>query len=234
MKNKWWKRLFDVVLILVLIVTVYYSFNYIKTNYEKHQVSNDIKSEISVLENTTDKEKTLEYYKDYYSNDNIVGTLKIDNTNINTLLVQTTDNEYYLNHSVKNEYDIIGSIYVDYRTSLNAKQINIYGHNSNVYDVMFKELEKYLDKDFYLKHKYVELWDGDKTNIYEIFSVQIVTKDYEHIDVNSSNWDKHISILNSSVYETETMANGNDDILVIQTCFYNPADSLLIINAKKI
>ena len=163
-----------------------------------------------------------------------MGSLKIEGTGIETLLVKANDNEYYLNHSIRNEYDIIGSIFVDYRTDLNSKQINIYGHNSNVYDVIFKKLENYLDNKYYSDHKYIELWDGDKKSIYEIFSVQIVSNDYEHYDVDTDDWENHINTLNNSIYEIKNKATPKDEILVIQTCLYNPTNSLLLINAKKV
>lgn len=228
------KKLLNLFLFVAFFFTVYYSYDYITLEYEKYKISNNLKDELAVIKNVEEELNNLEYYKNYYSNNDIVGKLKISNTNIDTLLVKTTDNEYYLNHSLNKEYDIIGSIYVDYRTELNSKQINIYGHNSNVYNVMFKELENYLDKEYYENHKYIELWNGDEYIEYEIFSVQIVTTDYEHIDVIPSNWEKHISILNKSIYDTNIKANKEDDILVIQTCLYNPANSFLIINSRKV
>lgn len=221
-------------IVITLFIFIYYSYNYILFNIKKNKISNDIKKEISVIKNIEKDNNNLEYYRTYYSNNDIVGSLNIEGTSINTLLVKGKDNEYYLNHSIKKEYDIIGSIYVDYRVNLNSKQINIYGHNSNVYDVMFKELENYKDREYYLNHKYIILWDGDNKNKYEIFSVQIVTNDYEHIDVNPTNWTNHINKLKKSIYETNVNVNEQDYILVIQTCLYEPINSLLIINAKKI
>ena len=60
-----------------------------------------------------------------------------------------------------------------------------------LYYVIFKKLENYLDNKYYSDHKYIELWDGDKKSIYEIFSVQIVSNDYEHYDVDADDWIKH-------------------------------------------
>ena len=148
--------------------------------------------------------------------------------------MQGDDNKYYLNHSIKNEYDELGSVFVDYRTDLSSNQVNIYGHNSNVYDVIFKELENYLKEDYYDEHKYIEVWDGDVTNIYEIFSVQIVTSDYEHYVVNPTDKKEHLRKLSNSIYQTEVITNESDDILVIQTCLFNPSNSFLIINSRKV
>ena len=224
------KTLYSLLVIILVTLSTYSLYRYINQEKQKINIKNNIEEEVSLIQETL----SLEYYKQYYSNEDIIGSLKIEGTNIDTLLVKTTDNEYYLNHNIKKEYDEIGSIFIDYRVNLDSKQINIYGHNSNVYDVMFKELEKYLSKDFYENHKYITIWDGTKTNTYEIFSVQIITKNYEYMNVNSENWGNHIKELNNSIYEVDTKATVNDDILVIQTCNYNPTNSFLIISSKKI
>jgi len=172
----------------------------------------------------------LIYFKEYFSNNDIVGLLKIKGTNINTLLVKGKDNKYYLNHSIYKEEDIKGSIFVDYRTNLNSNQINIYGHNSKKYSLMFKELEKYKDKNFYDKHKIVEIWDGINTYKYEIFSVKIVKKNSNHIDIN--NKEKNIKELSKSIYNTGVSANKDDKILILQTCNYKPKNTYILIIAK--
>ena len=227
-KNKKFISTFIILLIVGLIVVILPFLN------KENNVVQTFKNfdPIKIITNKSEA-KVKDEDKNVRSKD-IIGKISIPGTNIDSDLMQTTDNEYYLNHSISNEYDEKGSIFIDYRTDLNSKQINIYGHNSNVYDVIFKELENYLDKNYFSNHKYIELWDGDKTKIYEIFSVQVVTSGYEHYTVNPSNLEAHIMNLNNSIYETGNVASTKDEILVIQTCLYNPANSLLLINAKKV
>lgn len=179
-------------------------------------------------------EYDLEYCKEMYSNNDIIGKLIIDGTKIDTLLVKSTNNEYYLNHSINKEYDIKGSVFVDYRTNLNSKQINIYGHNSKEYELPFKELEKYKSKEFYEEHKLIKLWDGKETFYYEIFSIQIVSSNSNHMNIEPMNLEKHIDELNKSIYETNNKATVKDKILVLQTCDYSKKDSYLLIIAKKV
>lgn len=237
MKNKILIIMLDLTIAISFITTIVFSYKYISIQLIKKQISNEIKEELIVLnesDNTNKSSYTLDYYKNYYSNDDIIGRLKIYDTKIDTLLVQSTNNDYYLNHNIEKKYSVRGSIFVDYRTNLNSKHINIYGHNSKVYNLMFKELENYLDSNYYENHKYIELWNGINTYIYEIFSIQIITSDYEHMDTNPIDWRKHISKLNNSIYDTKNSATIEDEILVIQTCIYNPKNSFLLINAKKI
>ena len=248
------KTLCDLLIVALMLISIYYFINFIyieKQNKEieiiekeQTEIINKVKEDKNVVKQIstkTDDNKTktnslknLDYYKNYYSNDDIVGTLKISGTKINTLLVQGSDNEYYLNHTISKKKSVAGSIYVDYRTNLDAKQINIYGHNSKTVNVMFKELEKYRNKDFYENHKTIELYDGTKTSIYEIFSVQIVIDDYEHMDVEAQDRKSHLEKLSNGLYETGIITNEEDDVLVLQTCTYTPKNSFIIINAKKV
>ena len=175
----------------------------------------------------------LNYYKDYYLNEDIIGYLKINDTKIDTLLVRSSNNKYYLNHSINKEYDIKGSIFVDYRTNLNSKQINIYGHNSKEYDLPFKELEKYKDKSFYDNHKMIEIWNGKEVINYEIFSVQIVADNSEHMNINLDD-ENHLEKLSNSIYNTGIVASTNDQILVLQTCNYNPKNTYILVIAKRV
>ena len=207
------------ILIIILIILLSYMFI-------------DNKNNSQVKENNS-KIYDLNYYKDYYLNEDIIGSLKIKDTKIDTLLVKSNNNEYYLNHSINKEYDIKGSIFVDYRTNLNSRQINIYGHNSKEYDSPFKELEKYKEKSFYDNHKMIEIWNGKDVINYEIFSVQIVSDNSEHMNVNKVD-EKHLEKLSNSIYNTGVSASTLDQILILQTCNYNPKNTYILVIAKRV
>ena len=178
-------------------------------------------------------------YQKEYNNKEIVGILKIEGADINTLLVQTDNNSYYLNHLVNKKPNKTGSVFVDYRTNIDgAKQVNIYGHSSGGYDLPFDRLKKYLDKDFYEQNKIVTIDTIYDSYRYEIFSVK-VTSDEEHLKVeynDKESFAKHLDKLkNNSLYETGVEVTTEDDILVLQTCITNnPKGSLLIINLRKV
>lgn len=208
--------------ILIIILVIFLSYMLI-----------DNRNDSQVEEQNNSKIYDLNYYKDYYLNEDIIGSLKINDTKIDTLLVKSNNNEYYLNHSINKEYDIKGSIFVDYRTNLNSKQINIYGHNSKEYDLPFKELEKYKDESFYDKHKIIEIWNGKEVINYEIFSVQIVANNSEHMNINGND-ENHLEKLSNSIYNTGIVASTNDQILVLQTCNYNPKNTYILVIAKRV
>lgn len=154
-------------------------------------------------------------------------------------MVKATDNKYYLNRSVDKSQDKYGSIFIDYRNSLADKKILIYGHNSTKANPPFHELENYVDNNFYKKYPYIGFTTEKGEQKYIIFSVMINKKgNYKHTIVNFKNeeeFKKHIDWMkNDSIYKTDVEVNINDEILTLQTCFYKPKNSYLIINAKKI
>lgn len=230
------RKIFNCIYVVVILLSIMFTLEYLNLLYEKNQVYEKEQEEKNVIKISKEDETKydLDYFRNYYSNDDIIGSIKIDGTKIDNLIVKTTNNKYYLNHSLKKEYNERGSIFLDYRVDLNSKQLNIYGHNSNLYDLPFKELEKYLDKEFYNSHKYVEIWNGEETIYFEIFSVQIVTNNYEHMNLFPSNLEPHLNKLNESIYNTGLKATIDDQILVLQTCSYNPKNSLIIVNSKKV
>lgn len=191
------------------------------------------------------KEK-IEMLREGYNNSEIVGVLSIPDTSINSLVVQHTDNDYYLNHSISNEENVEGAVYLDYRVDINSGRKNlIYGHNgdSEFLEVPFSELEKYYDKDFFDSHQYVYLEDEDGVATYQIFSVFVETRDLNYMYLNfksDSSWLEHISYLkNKSLYETYVDVDETDDVLILQTCSHNEEyikykDKFLLVVAKRI
>ena len=104
MKKKILMTVFDLILFVVLVVSIFLSYNYVNFQLKKEQIEDSMSEELAVLhENINENEPkyTLDYYKNYYHNDDIVGRLKIYNTGIDTLIVQSTNNEYYLNHTLE-------------------------------------------------------------------------------------------------------------------------------------
>ena len=223
---------FIIIFSFIGIIVEYKNINDYKKYVKEQEISLKLMQE--ELELIRQNHNKLEEYREHYNNNDIVGSIKIDGTKIDSLLVKGKDNDYYLNHGVNGKYDEKGTIYVDYRTPLNSKQINIYGHNSWYYDIPFRDLEKYFEKDFYNEHKYINLWTGISDVTYEIFSVQIVTNDYEHMIVEPKDFKLHIDKLSKSLYDTGVEVNEKDDILILQTCNFHPKDTYIVISAKKI
>lgn len=182
--------------------------------------------------------KKYENLRNQYNNKEIIGILTIKEINLDTVLVQTDNNDYYMNHLPNRKKARVGSTFIDYRTNIySSKRVNIYGHNSSKVETDFKKLEKLLEKNTFNKTQklYIETENGLKE--YEIFLVKIITKDDEHTKVeflNTKEYINHIDKLKeNSLYIRDIKITGNDQVLILQTCLLNNTlGDYLIIGAK--
>lgn len=157
----------------------------------------------------------------------IVGNLTIPNL-LNIPLVQSSNNEYYLNHNINKELDIKGTEFIDYRNKPTDKQINIYGHNSTKYKVPFKELEKILNKSYFNDDIYIYL---NFNNIKRKYILTAITKTNNNIHmILNNNTKEHINkILENSIYKKDIIYNNDTNIIIIQTCTLTKNNYYLII-----
>ena len=114
-------------------------------------------------------------------NPDTAGWITMPNTNINNVVVQTDNNDYYLDKDFNGNYSIAGQLYIDYRCIANdynenqSDNIIIYGHNQ-ADGSMFGTLKKYKIKkdntrnfDFYLENPTFTF-----SNLYEEYTYKII------------------------------------------------------------
>lgn len=172
------------------------------------------------LESNILESRNIKLLQKKFDNSDIKAILKLDKE---YPVVQTSDNEFYLNHNYYRNYDVIGSIFLDYRINVEkSKKILIYGHSSNMADVDFNILENYYDKSYYEQNKYITLETLNNVFTYEIFSVHIETNDFTYMNINFDNKEDYFlhlkKLKEKSLYPTNVNLNGDDDILILQTC----------------
>ena len=227
------KKNIFVVIIAFFLITLYtlFMFNLNNKKLDNKKVKKIINK---TIENSKDD---ITNAKDSYGNEDIIGNITVSGTDIDEYIVKTTDNNYYLNHNLKKEYDIAGAVFMDYRNSVDDKKILIFGHNARKLDtVPFHDLEKYLDESFYRENKYVDLKFNEDTK-WLIFSVMIVKKGnntHMKLEFDDNSWLEHLNYLKSnSIYDTGVDVSFDDRIVVIQTCNYHPENTYILICAKK-
>lgn len=213
------KKLIVIIPVILLIsLSVYIGIIYFNIGkYDEYYINNTIPvmKEEYIEQITSLKEK--------YNNKDVVGTISIDNTEFNTVVMQGNDNSYYLNHLPDKTYNINGSIFLDYRVDIDeSDKLLIFGHSSPNYFLPIMIIENYKDEDYYKEHKYIYLSSIKEVKKYEIFSVFVETLDWSYMNLNYASKDeylKHLQNLKSkSFYDTGVEVNKNDKILIMQTC----------------
>ncbi len=174
-----------------------------------------------------------------YQNEEIVGQLLIPSINLSQPILKTTDNDYYLTHDIYRNETTIGAIFIDFRTEdINtAKQLNIYGHNSDYYPLPFHVLENYQQEDFFQANQDIYIRTDIQQMHYKIFAVNVIepgSAEHMIISYQKERFVEHVlRMREESILDTKEEIKQNDQILVIQTCLFNPDGRKLLLLAKK-
>lgn len=183
----------------------------------------------------------LNKYKPLYSvNPDLVGWLKIPNTSIDCGVYQGADNDEYLRTDIYGNHDSRGSVFADYRAVLNAgknglsQNTVIYGHHLTSNEMVFAEIEKYRDAEFYKTSPVVEFGTLTQDCKWKVIACFVSTTKpqydnnyvfyYLHPSMSEQSFTgflaeikKRSYFINESVWET---VNSTDKLLMLSTCTY--------------
>lgn len=172
-------------------------------------------------------------------NQEVVGWIQVPNTNINYPFVRTSNNEYYLNHSLNRSPSSAGWVFLDTNnnTSLSDQNQIIYAHG-RLDGSMFGSLSNVLS----------EAWQNDTSNhvvkvsttknnsLWQVFSVYRtpVTSDYITTNFASdSDFDQFLQKISArSAYDFKTTVHSSDRIITLSTCI--GTDERVVLHAKLI
>jgi len=116
-------------------------------------------------------------------NTDTVSWIYVGGTNVNYPVVQTNNNDYYLDHSFDKSKNDAGWLFMDYRNNKYeyGKNTIIYAHNRKD-KTMFGTLDNLLTKDWYNieENRTIKMSSENSNTLWQIFSVYIIgtTKDY--------------------------------------------------------
>lgn len=114
---------------------------YFSEDIDIENIRNDNDSNINkVFENPIDFKELNEI------NEDVVGWIRIENTDIDYPILQSKDNEYYLHKDINRRYSTCGWIFMDCKNtnSFIDKNTVLYGHNIKS-GIMFYDLQKVLN-----------------------------------------------------------------------------------------
>lgn len=247
------KIIMDISAILVLICFGYFIDSYIQHHKQlEHkeqlkvtevQTVEDVDPWIAIKEKYPDvnfpEGMNIKFAELYAANQDMVGYLHIDNTNIDTPVVQnkgdvdSSEEDFYLRHNFYKSYDKYGVAYLDaYNTgSALDKNNTIYGHNMTD-GLAFAQLEKYhtiegfkespvikystLFEDYYFKVYAVIITNGtpagDNNYLFNYIAAFFPTDE---------NFEGFIEALDErKLYDTGVDINKDDKLLTLSTCSY--------------
>lgn len=169
-------------------------------------------------------------------NEDVIGELKVNNTNVDYPVVQTTDNDYYLKHNINRENTANGWIFMDYRNNpMNLDKNNIiYGHNMYYSGVMFGTLHKTANKSWYTNPEnqiitYNTLYENMS---FKIFSIYRVPKTNDYLKVFFNTDEEYLEFIDMitkrSIYNFNVPVPADSKIITLSTCSNNGTKRLVI------
>ena len=205
------------------------------------------KNDFSLHKSSVKLPDILDEYKTLYSkNKRLIGWLKIDDTNIDYPVMQTENNEYYLDHNFNQEYDKNGSLFLDCDCNVYPRSTNmiIYGHHMKS-GSMVGNLQQYAKESYGKKHSVIEfdtIYEKATYQVMYVFRSQVYNEDdvvfkyYQFIEANSEEefnfYMKEMASMR--LYDTGVTANFGDSLLTLSTCDSSQTDGRFVVVAKRI
>lgn len=265
LKKKVKKILWSLLLIffiIMLLISVSKLLSWFKDNKETSKIIENIQNDI-IIEETEDDENTeivngeeINKDNDYWNyikfplidvdinalkqkNSDTIGWINVNNTNVNYPYVQTSDNNYYLDHSFDKSYNEAGWVFMDYRNNSNLDNKNtiLYAH-SRLDKTMFGTLSKALKPNWYTNtdNHIIRISTETENSSWQIFSVYKIPEETYYVTTNFTSNEKYQEFLNTiasrSIHKFNTTLTTNDKILTLSTCYSDTERT--VIHAKLI
>ena len=197
-------------------------------------------------EEEVDLEVLDEYKTLYNKNKSLIGWLKIDDTNIDYPVMQTANNEYYLDHNYNQEYDKNGSLFLDKDCDVVHRNTNliVYGHHMKS-GKMFGNLNQYGNEKYCKAHEIIQFDTIYEKGTYQVMYVfrtrvynedEVVFKYYQFLDaVSEKEFNSNMQeMAELSLVDTGVTASYGDELLTLSTCDSSETDGRFVVVAKRI
>ena len=244
MKNVFSKIILSIILICLLVllfISAKNIYQWFKDNRKTKEMENIIKDNTKV-DKTDDANQgllSIDLNDLRKINSDTVGYIKVNNTNINYPVVQTTNNTFYLNHTFDKSNNKAGWVFMDYRNHNDNFDTNtiLYAHG-RLDNTMFGSLRKVIKEEWYTNpDNYILQYSNDYySSKWQVFSIYRVKETDDYIKTNFNSNEEYSSFINlikgRSIYDFNIDVNTNDNIITLSSC-YNDTDRM-VLHAKLI
>lgn len=224
-----------------MFISIFFILKDRKEEYKQEEIFEKI---VDIAKENTEEtqEDTVNIQKLYKINNDIVGWIKIDNTNIDYPVMQTKESpNYYLRRNFYKQYSILGTPYIAENCNIETSDnLIIYGHHING-NKMFGELENYKSKEYYNAHKIIKFYTTKEKAEYEIIAVfkTVAYTGFQYYKFyDAENEREFFTFIQKckelSFYDTEKTAVYGDKLITLSTCEYSNQNGRLVVTARKI
>ena len=235
--------IFMTIALVALYISAYQSFSGNRSKQEFEEIEMLISDSVEQTEEKSQQELAYEKYQALLAeNNDFIGWIRIEGTNVNYPVMQTVDNpNFYLKHNFDKQYSDYGVPYLDEECFIDlTNNLVIYGHNMKN-GTMFTDLVNYKDKDFWKEHQVINFDTMAEFSEYQVmyafaFDTNNETfcyNDFTHMDEEQfaefmAECEKRMA------YDTGVRAEYGDEILTLSTCEYTHENGRFVVVAKKV
>ncbi len=220
-------KLLGLLCTIVLINSIYHLTIWKKDTSINKKIKEKTNKIVEVINDDLDNKAKFKINWDEVkqTNSDAVAYIKVENTNIDYIVVKGLNNEYYLNHNFNKKKNIAGWIYADYKNKFDGtdKNIVIYGHNIKDKS-MFGSIPDMFKKEWYSNEANLNmsLITEKDTFTYHIFSMYTIEAEDYYIQTEFKDNNSYQEFLNTikkrSFYNFKDEVNTKDSILTLSTC----------------
>lgn len=170
----------------------------------------------------------VQSYHNY--NTDVIGWIRIKDTAINYPIMQSGDNEFYVDHTWQGQPSHAGAIFADFRCAIEGTDNTlIYGHNM-ANGSMLHAIKNYKVEEWGRAHQYIEVASLTHRYLYKVLSVNVVYGEWgaafeywNYIDMNRASYrDYYENIRNTALVwygdDSDPPKDNEDRIIALQTC----------------
>lgn len=178
----------------------------------------------------------------YRENNDLVGWIKIDGTNINYPVVQSKDEpNFYLKHDFEKNYTDYGCPYAQQNCDVQAPSDNVvlYGHNMKD-GTMFCDLTNYKSESFWAQHRTIQFDTLTQKNEYTVIAAfkgeaaELFAYN-AFVDAETpEEFDAYVAAVKElALYDTGISATYGDKLITLSTCEYSFENGRMVVVAKR-
>lgn len=224
--RKEWKHIKNkttqIVIIIFLIILSVSLYILIK-DFLEYKRSNDYTSEL--IEKVITNENKIDWEELEKINKDIVGWIRIDDTNINYPILKDDFSLKYLKHLYNGDYNENGSIFTLDNNPFEKNITILYGHNMTN-NIMFSELSNYMDESFFNAHSSFDIYTKNKNYKVKIFSCYSIDVNIEENNIKSLNFNKELEYYKKSSKFSVDDTGKIDKIIKLSTCSYTNSHTI--------
>ncbi len=252
------------VLLLIFLGSAIYVGSYFYEGHKQQSEYNDLASIVESVQNSTQPRDETEipsegaipeqsgppailpeYEALYEMNSDLVGWIKIEDTQINYPVMQTPDRkDFYIDRNFNKEKSARGCIYVREECDVFAPSDNltIYGHHM-VDGSMFENLRYYERMSYWEKHDLITfdtLYEHHTYRIFAVFKTSATLEDgfsyHKFIyAADQEDFDEFVATCKElSFYDTGITPEYGDKLICLSTCEYSQPHGRFVVVAMRI